>query len=136
MGSLSSSEPSLDDAGVVDIKSTSMISGKCDFFRDGRALTLKAETLEDLHEWKTALEEALSNAPNAALVTGQNGMFKNDQLNAGDASLDQVKDRQTAKSLVIGRPVLLALEDIDGTPSFLEKALRFLEERGEPLFLL
>ncbi|KAH6788522.1 Rho GTPase activation protein with PH domain-containing protein [Perilla frutescens var. frutescens] len=98
--------------------------------RDGRAFTLKAETLEDLHEWKTALEEALSNAPNAALVTGQNGMFKNDQLNAGDASSDQVKDRQTAKSLVIGRPILLALEDIDGTPSFLEKALRFLEEHG------
>lgn len=46
------------------------------------------------------------------------------------------KDRQTAKSLVIGRPILLALEDIDGTPSFLEKALRFLEEHGEALVLL
>lgn len=45
------------------------------------------------------------------------------------------KDRQTAKSLVVGRPILLALEDIDGTPSFLEKALRFLEGHGEPLFL-
>lgn len=44
------------------------------------------------------------------------------------------KDRQSAKSLVIGRPILLALEDIDGTPSFLEKALRFLEGPGEPLF--
>lgn len=50
---------------------------------------LQAETLEDLHEWKAALEEALSNAPNAALVTGQNGMFKNDQINAADASSDQ-----------------------------------------------
>ncbi|KAH6773665.1 Rho GTPase activation protein with PH domain-containing protein [Perilla frutescens var. frutescens] len=86
--------------------------------RDGRAFTLKAETLEDLHEWKTALEEALSNAPNAALVTGQNGMFKNDQLNAGNASSDQVKDRQTAKSLVIGRPILLALEEMALHPSW------------------
>ncbi|KAL3619622.1 hypothetical protein CASFOL_034534 [Castilleja foliolosa] len=97
--------------------------------RDGRAFTLKAETLEDLHEWKTALEEALANAPNAALVMGQNGIFRNDQSNGTDA-LSEVKDRQTPKSMVIGRPVLLALEDIDGTPSFLEKALRFLEEHG------
>ncbi|XP_031118973.1 rho GTPase-activating protein REN1-like isoform X2 [Ipomoea triloba] len=97
--------------------------------RDGRAFTLKAETLEDLLEWKAALEEALANAPNAALVMGQNGVFRNDQGNALDAS-DQSKDRQPAKSLVIGRPILLALEDIDGSPSFLEKALRFVEEYG------
>lgn len=37
--------------------------------------------------------------------------------------------------MVVGRPVLLALEDIDGTPSFLEKALRFVEEHGELLLL-
>lgn len=98
--------------------------------RDGRAFTLKAETLEDLQEWKAALEEALSNAPSAALVMGQNGIFRNDQSNAVDASLEQVKDRQPVKSLVIGRPILLALEDIDGTPSFLEKALRFVEAHG------
>lgn len=34
------------------------------------------------------------------------------------------------KSLVVGRPILLALEDIDGGPSFLEKALQFLEKHG------
>ncbi|CAL0327341.1 unnamed protein product [Lupinus luteus] len=34
------------------------------------------------------------------------------------------------KSTVIGRPILLALEDVDGTPSFLEKALQFLEQHG------
>lgn len=45
--------------------------------------------MEDLHEWKAALEEALSNAPNAAPVTGQNGSVKNDQSNAADASSDQ-----------------------------------------------
>jgi hypothetical protein len=32
--------------------------------------------------------------------------------------------------LVVGRPILLALEDIDGSPSFLEKALRFIEQYG------
>ncbi|KAL1544988.1 rho GTPase-activating protein 7-like isoform X2 [Salvia divinorum] len=31
---------------------------------------------------------------------------------------------------IVGRPILLALEDIDGGPSFLEKALRFLEKYG------
>lgn len=98
--------------------------------RDGRAFTLKAETSEDLLEWKTALEEALANAPSAALVMGQNGIFRNDQANADDVSLEQSNDRQPVKSMVIGRPVLLALEDIDGTPSFLEKALRFVEEHG------
>ncbi|KAF5955355.1 hypothetical protein HYC85_008211 [Camellia sinensis] len=98
--------------------------------RDGRAFTLKAETLEDLYEWKAALEEALALAPSATLVMGQNGIFRNDQADTFD-----VKDRQPVKSLVIGRPILLALEDIDGTPSFLEKALRFVEEHGEiPLF--
>uniref|UniRef100_A0A7N0SZU9 Rho-GAP domain-containing protein n=1 Tax=Kalanchoe fedtschenkoi TaxID=63787 RepID=A0A7N0SZU9_KALFE len=35
-----------------------------------------------------------------------------------------------AKSTIIGRPVLLALEEVDGSPSFLEKALRFIEEHG------
>lgn len=51
-------------------------------------------------------------------------------------NLFTVKDRQPVKSLVIGRPILLALEDIDGTPSFLEKALRFIERHGVPLFHL
>uniref|UniRef100_A0A5B6YI02 Putative rho GTPase-activating protein REN1 n=1 Tax=Davidia involucrata TaxID=16924 RepID=A0A5B6YI02_DAVIN len=98
--------------------------------RDGRAFTLKAETSEDLYEWKTALEEALAQAPSAALVMGQNGIFRNDQADAADDSFEQVKDRLPVKSLVIGRPILLALEDIDGTPSFLEKALRFIEGHG------
>lgn len=41
------------------------------------------------------------------------------------------RDKRPIKSLVVGRPILLALEDIDGSPSFLEKALRFLEKFGE-----
>jgi len=41
------------------------------------------------------------------------------------------RDKRPIKSLVVGRPILLALEDIDGCPSFLEKALRFLEKYGK-----
>lgn len=40
---------------------------------------LQAETLEELHEWKEALESALAQAPNATLVVGQNGVFDKDQ---------------------------------------------------------
>ncbi|KAH7524768.1 hypothetical protein FEM48_Zijuj06G0154300 [Ziziphus jujuba var. spinosa] len=98
--------------------------------RDGRAFTLKAETLEDLHEWKAALENALAQAPSAALAMGQNGIFRNDQTDSVDSTLDQSMDKQPVKSTVIGAPVLLALEDVDGAPSFLEKALKFIEEHG------
>ncbi|TMW93007.1 hypothetical protein EJD97_012297, partial [Solanum chilense] len=96
--------------------------------RDGRAFTLKAETLEDLYEWKTVLEHALAQAPSAALVMGHNGIFRNDTGDSIEGSLHQWRDKRPVKSLVVGRPILLALEDIDGGPSFLEKALRFLEK--------
>ncbi|XP_042498387.1 rho GTPase-activating protein 7-like isoform X2 [Macadamia integrifolia] len=98
--------------------------------RDGRTFTLKAETSEDLHEWKSALETALEQAPSAALVMGQNGIFRNEAADSVDGTLDQCRDKQQLRSIVIGRPILLALEDIDGTPSFLEKALSFLEQYG------
>ncbi|XP_074292446.1 rho GTPase-activating protein 7-like [Silene latifolia] len=98
--------------------------------RDGRAFTLKAETSEDLYGWKTALEQALAQAPSAALVMGHNGIFRNDTNDAIDGSFHQWRDKRPVKSLVVGRPILLALEDIDGGPSFLEKALRFLETYG------
>ncbi|XP_024639453.1 rho GTPase-activating protein 7 isoform X3 [Medicago truncatula] len=98
--------------------------------RDGRAFTLKAETSEDLFEWKTALEQALAQAPSAALVMGHNGIFRNDTTDSIDGSFHQWRDKRPVKSLVVGRPILLALEDIDGGPSFLEKALRFLEKHG------
>ncbi|KAF5745015.1 rho GTPase-activating protein 7 isoform X2 [Tripterygium wilfordii] len=98
--------------------------------RDGRAFTLKAETSEDLYEWKSALENALAQAPSAALVMGHNGIFRSDTSDAIEASFHQWRDKRPVKSLVVGRPILLALEDIDGGPSFLEKALRFLEKFG------
>ncbi|KAG9458133.1 hypothetical protein H6P81_002641 [Aristolochia fimbriata] len=98
--------------------------------RDGRAFTLKAESSEDLYEWKTALEQALSQAPRAALVMGHNGIFRNDAADTIDGSFQQWRDKRPVKSMVVGRPILLALEDIDGGPSFLEKALRFLEKFG------
>ncbi|KAJ8748019.1 hypothetical protein K2173_010179 [Erythroxylum novogranatense] len=99
--------------------------------RDGRAFTLKAETMEDLYEWKTALENALAQAPNTAIVMGQNGILKNEQIDGTDGSTEKgIKGEATSKSLIIGRPVLLALEDVDGSPSFLEKALTFIEEHG------
>ncbi|KAI3795882.1 hypothetical protein L1987_38542 [Smallanthus sonchifolius] len=98
--------------------------------RDGRAFTLKAETSEELFEWKTALEHALAQAPNAALVMGQNGIFRNDTTDSNEGSFHQWRDKRPIKSSVVGRPILLALEDIDGSPSFLEKALMFLENHG------
>ncbi|XP_062211315.1 rho GTPase-activating protein 7-like [Phragmites australis] len=98
--------------------------------RDGRAFTLKAETSEDLFEWKTALEEALAQAPNAALVMGHNGIFRNDTADTYEGAIPNWREKRPIKSLVTGRPILLALEDIDGSPSFLEKALRFLEKHG------
>lgn len=41
------------------------------------------------------------------------------------------RERKSINSTVVGRPVLLALEEVDGSPSFLEKALRFIEDYGK-----
>ncbi|KAK7282882.1 hypothetical protein RIF29_11983 [Crotalaria pallida] len=104
----------LNNSGSVAVKADKkLLTVQFPDAHDGRAFTLKAETTEDLYEWKTALENALAKAPSAANSTEQN-----------------VKDREPMRSTVIGRPILLALEDVDGTPSFLEKALRFLETHG------
>ncbi|XP_076890324.1 uncharacterized protein LOC143541370 [Bidens hawaiensis] len=98
--------------------------------RDGRCFTLKAETTEDLNEWKTALDEALANAPSASPKAGPAGTVKNEKGNTADGSSEQSKDRSPDIPKVLGRPILLALEDEDGTPSFLEKALRYVEDYG------
>ncbi|KAL1803100.1 hypothetical protein ACET3Z_031747 [Daucus carota] len=98
--------------------------------RDGRAFTLKAESSEELYEWKAALELALAQAPSAALSMGHNGIYRNDSNDTVEGSFNQWREKRPVKSLVVGRPILLALEDIDGGPSFLEKALQFLEKYG------
>ena len=54
-------------------------------------LVLQAETLEDLYEWKAALENALSRAPSSAHVMGQNGIFGNDKADAIDGSKEPGK---------------------------------------------
>ncbi|MFQ6621986.1 hypothetical protein Gotur_002172 [Gossypium turneri] len=93
----------------------------------------QAETLDDLFEWKAALENALSQAPSSANAMGQNGIFRNDQseeILMFFSVYSLANDKPPVRSTVIGRPVLLALEDVDGAPTFLEKALKFIEEHG------
>lgn len=46
-------------------------------------LILQAETLEDLYEWKAALENALAQAPSTA---HGNGILKNDKIESNDGS--------------------------------------------------
>ncbi|URD89597.1 pleckstrin domain-containing [Musa troglodytarum] len=111
--------------GGIDLNS----SGSS-FFPLQLSLVLQAETSEDLYEWKAALENALAQAPSAVLAMGQNGIFNNDVTDSVEASNDKCGDREPEKSTIVGMPILLALEDIDGSPSFLEKALRFIEQHG------
>uniref|UniRef100_A0A8R7Q557 Rho-GAP domain-containing protein n=2 Tax=Triticum urartu TaxID=4572 RepID=A0A8R7Q557_TRIUA len=61
---------------------------------------------------------------------GHNGIFRNDTCDAYETTAPNWREKRPVKSLVVGRPILLALEDIDGRPSFLEKALRYLEKHG------
>ncbi|CAL5189490.1 unnamed protein product [Lathyrus oleraceus] len=121
----------LNNSGSVSIKEDKkLLTVQFPDVRDGRVFTLKAETTEDLYEWKTALENVLAHAPSATNVTGQSGILRSGQADSLDIYLDQLKDKDTVKYEVLGRPILLALEEVDGTPSFLEKALRFIEEHG------
>lgn len=49
----------------------------------------QAESSEDLYGWKTALEQALAQAPSAALVMGHNGIFRNDTSDTMEGSICQ-----------------------------------------------
>ncbi|XP_052885263.1 rho GTPase-activating protein REN1-like isoform X3 [Gossypium arboreum] len=121
----------LNNSGSVIVKADKkLITVQFQDGPDGRTFTLKAETLDDLYEWKAALENALSQAPSSANAMGQNGIFRNDQSEEVDASKEPANDKPPVRSTVIGRPVLLALEDVDGAPTFLEKALKFIEKHG------
>ncbi|OQU92891.1 rho GTPase-activating protein REN1 isoform X2 [Sorghum bicolor] len=92
--------------------------------RDGRTFTLKAETTEDLNEWRSALENALAQAPSVANTAGQHPIVSTDIIEPVEAAVEQYD-----KS-VIGRPAEFALVDADGNTAFLEKALKFIEDYG------
>ncbi|TYJ45914.1 hypothetical protein E1A91_A02G088200v1 [Gossypium mustelinum] len=102
--------------------------------QDGRTFTLKAESSEDLYEWRAAFENALSQASSSPHVLGKNDILGNEKANAVNGSKDPVNNKQPVRSTVLGKPILLALEDVDGAPTFLEKALRFIEEHGKTEF--
>ncbi|CAL4921837.1 unnamed protein product [Urochloa decumbens] len=93
--------------------------------RDGRTFTLKAETTEDLNEWRSALENALAHAPNVVNTAGQHPIVSTDVTEPAEAVVEQSEDKS-----VIGRPAEFALVDADGTTAFLEKALKFIEDYG------
>ncbi|CAM6048354.1 unnamed protein product, partial [Sphagnum compactum] len=122
--------------GCIDLNNSGSVVVRAEkklltvLFPDERVYTLKAETIEDVDEWKDALERALEAAPNGALVAGQHTTFRHNSHDVFEGSAEHRRDRRAVKSLVIGRPILLALEDIDGSPSFLEKALSFIEIHG------
>ncbi|KAL7174380.1 hypothetical protein ACSBR2_033611 [Camellia fascicularis] len=131
----------LDNSGSVVVREdkrllTILFPDTCDG-RGERAFTLKAETSKDLYEWKTALEHALPQS--ATSVMEYKGIIRNNVNDSIEGSFHQSKivapplpgrDMRPVKSNVVGRPILLALEDIDGGPSFLEKALQYLEKYG------
>ncbi|AQK79872.1 Rho GTPase activation protein (RhoGAP) with PH domain [Zea mays] len=103
------------------------------FFPDGhgeRTFTLKAETTGDLNEWRNALESAIAQAPSIANTMGQNPIFSTDvEAESAESPAEHSEDRS-----VIGRPAKFALVDADGSPSFLEKALKFIEDHGKNEF--
>ncbi|CAD6202968.1 unnamed protein product [Miscanthus lutarioriparius] len=93
--------------------------------RDGRTFTLKAETTEDLNEWRSALENALAQAPSVANTAEQHPIVSTDITEPVEAAVEQLEDKS-----VIGRPAEFALVDADGNTAFLEKALKFIEDYG------
>ncbi|PWZ16997.1 hypothetical protein Zm00014a_016471 [Zea mays] len=57
---------------------------------------------------------------------GQNPIFSTDvEAESAESPAERSEDRS-----VIGRPAKFALVDADGSPSFLEKALKFIEDHG------
>ncbi|XP_039071284.1 rho GTPase-activating protein REN1-like [Hibiscus syriacus] len=121
----------LNNSGSVVVKADKkLITVLFEDGEDGKNFTLKAETSEDLYEWKAAFENAFSQAPSSSHVMGKNGISRNDKADAVDGSKEPVNGKQPVISTVIGKPILLALEDADGAPTFLEKALRYVEEHG------
>lgn len=55
--------------------------------------------MEDLYEWKAALENALTEAPSASHVMGQNGIFRNDHADGAPTGIDE-------KSMFVTSPLV------------------------------
>ncbi|CAI5484366.1 unnamed protein product [Closterium sp. Yama58-4] len=99
-------------------------------------LPMQTDTLEDLEEWRDALEDAISKAPPPSVMMGlpRDTLFRGDGLDIGDndGPPGPGKERRL-RSMLLCRPFSLALEDVNGSPSFLEKALQFIELHGVKL---
>ncbi|GJP29722.1 hypothetical protein CLOM_g19346 [Closterium sp. NIES-68] len=123
-------------------------------FPDGHAFTFKTDTLEDLEEWRDALEDAISKAPPPSVMMGlpRDTLFRGDGLDIGDndGPPDQVglggwarhrRQRRASRTRQGAAPALhAAVPPLLPRPggrqrlaSFLEKALRFIEIHGVKL---
>ncbi|GAQ85733.1 Rho GTPase activation protein (RhoGAP) with PH domain [Klebsormidium nitens] len=124
----------------INLVNTGRVLAKLDkkmiilMFPDNRSYTFKAESLDELDGWRQMLEKALVDAPNPEPEGEPESSYKSDTMDSSRDFSGEYKSppqkKRPQKSLVIGRPILLALEDIDGSPSFLEKALQFIETTG------
>ena len=58
---------------------------------NGMIFNEQAETTEELNEWKSALENALAQAPAVANAVGQNPIFSTDIAEPAEAPAEQRK---------------------------------------------
>ena len=56
-----------------------------------QVFTKQAETMEELNEWRSALESALAQAPSVANTVGQNPIFSTDVTEPSEAPTEQCK---------------------------------------------
>jgi hypothetical protein len=66
----------------------------------------QAETIEDVDEWKDALERALEAAPNAALVAGQHTTFRHNSHDVFEGSAEH-SDPDSNYVILFGNVVLI-----------------------------
>ncbi|CAM6069133.1 unnamed protein product [Sphagnum tenellum] len=97
--------------------------GGIDLNNSGR-LRLRKMWMSGRKLWREHLRQLLM----PALVVGHDTAFRHESHDSFEGSAELGRGRRPVKSLVVGRPISLALEDIDGSPSFLEMALHFIEQ--------
>ncbi|KAL6645888.1 hypothetical protein ACP70R_017496 [Stipagrostis hirtigluma subsp. patula] len=116
----------LNDTGSIVVKEErKLLTVSFPDGRDGRTFTLKAETTEDLNEWRSALENALAQAPSEVNTAEEHPKVSTDIQKPVETATEQSEDKS-----VVGRPAEFALVEADGSPAFLEKALKFIEDYG------